>query len=294
MNTKTKTFIILLLSLCSCNKGLSPAPEPVGIVITVEDESKSDIPANAINDINIYIYDENGFSERHIFRKMSSWNGGVYMMPGKKYSVMVVVNAGYDMGSMPISALMDSKLYINHPDGSSNGMLMSGAVHDADISSRRLEIPVKRMMAKVSVKVDKQALDKNVEMYFHSARIGNCPRSANIFRDSRIDNTKDLFPVGFSREGDEKFELYLLENLQGGPDPELASYVELFADYISPEYPLSAKATVTYRFYLRENDNCDVRRNCHYHVTVCPRGNGLSSTDEWRVSLNAAPNRGSL
>ena len=97
--------------------------------------------------------------------------------------------------------------------------------------------------------------------------------------------------------------LYMLENMQGefpgnpGSDSEkvlpdnhpgakVCSYVELGVEYEST-WRNTSGGLLKYRFYLGESfRDADIRRNCHYHITVTPRGSGISE-NSWRVDKSA-------
>ena len=95
----------------------------------------------------------------------------------------------------------------------------------------------------------------------------------------------------------------MLENMQGefpgnpGSDSEkvlpdnhpgakVCSYVELGVEYEST-WSNTSGGLLKYRFYLGESfRDADIRRNCHYHITVTPRGSGISE-NSWRVDKSA-------
>ena len=169
-------------------------------------------------------------------------------------------------------------------------------------------------MAKISLRLDRSRLSENVKMEVSGVRIGNCPRNVQVYGCSRAESEDDCFSLGFSlgagecsalnRENavrlSENVSVYMLENMQGQFEPEgisedeekvfeeydgrnrTCSYIEIEMDYISDKWE-SGSNPLIYRFYLGEDRNSlDIKRNCHYRITVCPEDDGLGS-DGWRV-----------
>ncbi len=81
--------------------------------------------------------------------------------------------------------------------------------------------------------------------------------------------------------------VYLMENRQTALDKELCSYIEIDVDYNSPHYYTAPGKGIKYRFYLRENNGCTVRRNSIYNITVTPEADGLLCEDSWRLDKKA-------
>ena len=147
-----------------------------------------------------------------------------------------------------------------------------------------------------------------------AVQIGNCPRKVRIFGNSRAENEDECFVTGFRHSGQEcsplnrengervseELSLYMLENMQGrfsekdilrDEEKVLAeydkrrltcSYIEMDMNYSSPLWS-SGSSPLRYRFYLGNSLNdLNVERNCHYHITICPEGDGLEGCG-WRT-----------
>jgi hypothetical protein len=178
----------------------------------------------------------------------------------------------------------------------------------------RIEVEVERLMAKISIRLDRSRLSEDVKMDITSVRIGNCPKIAYVQKGSRASSADDCFTTGFlhtgaecsplNTEGKDRISgwisLYMLENMQGqfseegiGTDEEkifeeydirntTCSFIEVEMDYSSPLWTSLGKP-LTYRFYLGEDRNSlDIERNCHYHITISPEDDGLHG-DGWRI-----------
>jgi hypothetical protein len=84
----------------------------------------------------------------------------------------------------------------------------------------------------------------------------------------------------------------MFENIQDTIKPGVSSYIELKSEYQSDEKVNKAGEYLIYRFYLEDPDGKKgVERNCRYHVTVRPNGDGLLSEDSWKVDKSGLENK---
>ena len=273
-------------------------------------------------DFNIFIFNEDGLMEEHIYADIAQmhsnddgdWAYDIQLLEGCRYSIYVCANTGFRLACRNLSELLGYRFHIAYPDDYSIGMAMSGIRHIEYAGESEIRVPLKRAMAKISLNVDRSKLDDGIEFKVVMVRICNCPRNIRLFGDSGLDENNGSFASGFSRtdletdplnintdgrvSGD--VSLYLLENLQGKPLGEitdyadkvfedgdsherLCSYLEITAEYISADYHSRPGEGLVYRHYLGEGpSDFNVERNCHYHITVCPEGTGISGTG-WRV-----------
>ncbi len=266
-----------------------------------------------ISDVSLMIFDETGAAEDCFWLEDGTECSAV-LLSGRKYTFCACANFGYRVYADDIDELGDIRYMMAYPDEYSRGMPMY-AYQEVTVGKGDTEVTVmlERLMAKISIRMDRRRLSDDVEMYVRSVRVGNCPRSVSVFRDSRIEDEDDRFPVGFSRYGYETddlnrttesglsgtISLYMLENMQGkleGPvnddsgkvfDSEdyrrnVCSFIEMEIEYMSGTYYSGSKGLI-YRFYLGDSRNdLNVERNCHYRITVTPEDDGLSE-DSWRV-----------
>ena len=257
-----------------------------------------------ISDLNLFAFRDDAELEAQLWISQRAFSeGGEYTLPlpkGLPYSLYACVNFGHEIsGIRSREDLEDYRHYMAYPDEYSRGIPMSG-IAEIDGETDQVTISLERMMAKISLCIDRRRLDPDVRFNVRSVVIGNSPRSAAAFGTSRAQGTMDTFSRGFDRTGtqadglnrirsetSEEVSVYMLENLQG-EEPEVPSYIEIEVEYdSSSRYNLPGKYLI-YRFYLGNGPgNHDVQRNFHYHFTVRPEGDGLLTEDGWKVDKSA-------
>jgi len=282
-------LIIVCFCLVACTRPGVTGKGKVSLVIDIESpETRGGIPENpAVNDLNITLTGEEGLVEFHGF-----WNfAGQHSPPalevtlGRSFSVYAFANAGFDTGP----ATEESVFHLRYPDNFDHGMPMACRIdgYVAEKNGDVLVLPMERLLSRVSIRLDRSCLDNDVNMALMNARIGNGPRVVRPFKASAANSTDELFPSAYYCEGPSDIELYTLENRQKQFDKGLCTYVEMELDYDSANSSSADGKGLIYRFYLRENDDYDVVRNCHYTITVRPKGNGLLTEDSWRVDKSS-------
>ena len=314
---RLRNNILKLASYAALICGCSKAPEQAMIRINFHE---ADVPVRSmspdedkITDISLIIFDESGQAEDCIWLTRGSRTCTTDLVIDKKYTFCACANFGYQIYASHIEELQDIRYHLAYPDEYREGIPMA-AVKEVLITEECIvDIDLQRLMAKISLRMDRSRLDRDVEMNVRSARIGNCPRYAKPFTASKIEDNDDTFPTGYLLNDIQTAELnynigeglssevslYMLENMQGPADgnithdsekvfeqkdkrSEVCSYIEMEIEYLSPEKASGEKGLI-YRFYLGEDRNSfDVERNTHYHITVTPENNGLND-DGWRV-----------
>lgn len=273
-----------------------------------------------IKDLTLFIFDEEGLLEERADIRTDGSSEGLYhetsLLRNKRYSIYACANFGTHIHLEELSQIEGLKFHLVYPDEYREGMPMTGKVEDTliDETTDEIRISLERLMAKISLRIDRGGLSEGIGFRVISARIGNCPKQSKAFGDNKIDNPDYLFDVGFKRDEDEciplnrnagngvsaGISLYMLENKQGLFSPEgisddsykvfdrndvrqeVCSYIELEIDY-SSDILHTVSRPLVYRFYLGEDRNSlDIERNCHYRITVIPQDDGLSG-DGWRV-----------
>lgn len=266
-----------------------------------------------ITDISLMIFDETGAAEECIWLPAGAKKCSVRLIRNKEYTFCACANFGYHVYADHIDELDEIRFHMAYPDEYREGMPMYAHEKVTITDDPEVTVSLERLMAKISLRMDRSRLSDDVEMNVRSVRIGNCPRSAKVFGQSRVSDGDGCFPTGFIRDEFEsadlnisaekglskEISLYMLENMQGqmdrhivsdmdkvfddyDPRRETCSYIELEMEYLSQE-KYSGADGLKYRFYLGEDRNSlDVERNCHYHITVMPEDDGLSE-DSWRV-----------
>ena len=320
-----------LLTAAALTTGCLPMPVPAAedTALTIifdagELQSRSMDPnEDLISDISLLIFDADGNAEECIWLPDAESETTVSLIHGATYSICACANFGYQVYADHIDELKEITYYMAYPDEYVEGMPMfvcnQGFVAG---TSGKLTLKLERLMAKISLKIDRSRLSEDVTMNVRAARIGNCPKSVRIWAPSRVTDHDQCFASGFSRNEFETsllniaesgmisgtVDLYMLENMQGEMSPvisedqekvfppgdvrnDICSYVELELEYMSMSKYSSTKNLV-YRFYLGEGlNNLDVERNCHYSITVRPEDDGLSG-DGWRVDKSGITDRG--
>ena len=307
------TAVILSLSAACCPEEKRAAEAVLTVRVTDSGmDSRVSMPdEDIINNVRIFIYDDSGELEAMSDGKETELR--VRLLTDRSYSILAAANIWQDFDSRRIEDMMLSRYQMESPYDYKDGMAMSAFMDKIHLDDdMNLDISLERLMAKVSIRMDRSRLEEGTEIYVRSVRIGNCPTDAAIFQDSRIRENNECFDIGFelketehlnrsdSHGMSEDISLYLLENMQGefssdGPESEsekifgdnderknLCSYIEMEMDYHSDSLYCTDKPLV-YRFYIGDGLNSlDVERNCHYHITVRPDGDGLCD-GIWRI-----------
>ena len=261
-----------------------------------------------VTDVNLFVFNNRGLLEERAFLKggdLRPVEGGVgitcKLLKDTPYDIYVCANLGYPLDLSTQEDLAGYRFYLTYPDEYSRGIPMSGCVEGAlSEEGRPITIPLERMMAKVSLRLDRTALDPDVRILVRRVTVGGCPRSALLFSESRAETAEEVFATGFTKVYPEcdalnkevtlgmsrECGVYMLENLQGDRLREpVCSYIEIEAEYFSDIYYSGSGQYLIYRFYIGgRKGNYDIRRNCHYHITVRPEGDGLHG-DSWSVDM---------
>lgn len=318
-----------MLSATGCLPVPIPAEKGAKVTVTLETgamQSKAlDPDETLISDISLLIFDADGNAEECTWIPAGGDEVTVDLIPGNTYSICACANFGNQVYADHIDELKEVTYYLTYPDEYREGMPMFASLNGFTAGeSDRIVLHMERLMAKISLKIDRSRLSEDVTMNVVAARIGNCPKSVNIYGPSKVSEHDQCFPVGFSRgefettplntAGHDKIsgevDLYMLENMQGDIVPALASdqekvfppedprygtcsYVELELEYMSDSKYSSTK-NLKYRFYLGDGrNNLDVERNCRYSIVVRPEDDGLSG-DGWRVDKSGILDRGPI
>lgn len=318
--------LCLLLSGCS---GLPPhasdsVAEDVCIVIRTDGcpTRSSDPEENLVTDLNLFIFNEDGLLEERLYiadAGDAAGEGGhiheTTLLKGCRYSIYACANIGYRLEAGTIQDLENYRYYLVYPDDYRTGIPMCGKKELVSVAADGIiDVTLERLMAKVSVRIDRSRLSDDVEFHVRKISVGGCPKSACLFGQSRAESKDDIFLRGFDKSDDGvaalnsdeafgrsgKVSVYLLENMQGDLLPEdteddgkileegdpaakVCSYIEIEADYLSSSHYTLPGQSLIYRFYIGDgNGNFDVRRNRHYNICITPDGDGLSE-DSWRV-----------
>ncbi len=308
-------FITGLAIASACNPfaedGIADREREISFCLVISPSAATrvaDPDEELISDVNILIFSEKGLLEDNVYLTRKDLTVGAdgvsfkrKMLKDVPYDIYVCANFGY---ALPVSSreeLEKYRYYLTYPDEYTRGIPMTA--HAEGIvawDGEPVVFELERMMAKVSLRIDRTALSPDVRMQVRRITVGGCPRSALLFSGSRAETAEEIFATGFTKVYPECDDLnrdvtlglsrecavYLLENRQGDLLREpVCSYIELELEYFSDIYYSGAGQYLVYRFYIGARPgNYDIFRNCHYHITVRPEGDGLHG-DSWSVEL---------
>lgn len=311
-----KILILVLITVSGCSKYIGKnVMQDYRIVFGSEKilSKASDPDENLITDISLMVFDEKGNAEECLWLNDGQYECELRLIKKTKYTFCACANLGYQVYADHIEELDEIIYYMSYPDEYREGIPMAARVEILVGDESEIHIGLERLMAKISLRMDRSHLSENVEMNVRSVSIGNCPKNVRPFVSSRSEDEDDTFPAGFYRNDLETADLnynignglsrsvslYMLENMQGDfhkeirhdhekvfetddPKANICSYIEMELEYISDSMR-SGEKDLIYRFYLGEDRNSlNVERNCHYSITVTPEDDGLSE-DSWRV-----------
>ena len=328
MGRQGRIFCIVLSALLATGCAWTDMPEEKKVLcrIAVNDGDYAfkamDPDEERISDVSIMIFDERGDAEECIWLQNGQTTTEVSLVVGKRYSFRACANFGYRTYADHIDELDETIYYMAYPDEYSQGMPMYAEIDNIRIvEDASVELKLQRLMAKISLRMDRRRLSEGVEMNVLGVRIGNCPKSVKVFEKNTVSSHDQCFGMGFSQDDVQTavlntirqddisgtVTLYMLENMQGDIDGpidsdaekvfgeqdhrrDICSYIEMDIEYLSHEK--YSERPLVYRFYLGDSrTNLDVERNCHYMITVCPEDDGLKG-DGWRVDKSGISDLG--
>ncbi len=313
---KTVILIIFSLSIISCGKIDNPDNKNNSLTkgVTLNFTTSSIIHNSVItreaymseiNDLNVFIYDENGILYQHFYIPELS-NSPTFICSLKKIYVYAVANWGNNMYSYNISYssnLEDINLQFNESSllGIRNVLTCKSELIDL-YDGINIDVELQRSFAKLTVCFDKSELNEGVNVSVDKIEIKNSPNYTPLFKPFNATQNSEIITNGdyiispaIYTEHDLAQPIILAENLQGELLPynniqsqkvlsqsmgALCTYVEITASYSSNEKTGSVK----YRIYLGKNEttNFDIKRNTWYKLTVKFKGNTLNESS-WRL-----------
>lgn len=279
--------------------------------------TKGTASGSIVNDLNLMVF-HNGETEYAHWSNIPEGHDmpelRIPLVKGRRYTFYALANAGRKIEVHSSDELEETYFEVSGQNLSESGCLMSALIQDVSISSGgTVSMDLRRMIAKISLSIDRSRLSEDVSIEVRKAVIGNSPKYIRAIGENRVETRFDRLEYGFSLNEDECMKLnetgqgglsgeaalYMPENIQGefpeeihedeektldpdDPLAETASYIELWMRYNSSVH-FSSYDDLIYRFYLGEGlTDLDVERNCHYHITVTPEDDGLSGSG-WRV-----------
>ena len=313
---------------------VDPAAARVGLTVRGWDEKEAEIvpfrqriqlqssdpdDEDLLSDLNLFLFTEDGILQERRWWSSREWKDGPEisfdLLSPLAYRLVACANIGYELGDIRSwKELAASRYYLVYPDEYTRGLPMTGLVDFTAGETDAVTIPLQRLMAKVTLQLDRSCLDSDLRFDIRSVEVGNCAKVASLFGESRAETERDLYAKGFYKEGTAidplnvrtgsgksgTLDLYLLENVQGqlldppvdpkekvlpdgSPRKNVCSYIELHIDYVSDDWSSDIDHFLIYRFYLGEGTtDFSVRRGAHYSYIVTPEGDGLQG-HPWRI-----------
>lgn len=295
------------------------APEVVPFRQRVQFRSANPGDEALISDLNLFLFTKDGILQERRWWSSRNWDAAAEisfdLLSPLEYRLVACANIGYELRDIGgWEDLASYRYYLVYPDEYSRGMPMTGRQDFIAGEQETLTLPLQRLLAKVTLQLDRSCLDSDLRFDIRSVEVGNCARWATLFGESRAETERDLYAKGFYKDGTAvdplnirsgsgksgTLDLYLLENAQGrlleppvdpkmkvlpdgSPKKNVCSYIELHIDYVSDDWTSDIDHYLIYRFYFGEGTtDFSVRRNAHYYYTVTPEGDGLQG-HPWRV-----------
>ncbi len=262
-----------------------------------------------INDIisnyNVLVYDSSG---EKIFHCYSANSGNIDIdVPMGEITVAVIANSGEVDKSYytKIDSLWSAKTSTMHSQ--TFGALFTGfAKVNITENQNSVSILLKRVIAKVTVRFNRNQLNESVSLEITKIQLKNVPLSVKLFGNnspglSQIVTNGDYISTNLEPLNHETASaIYLFENMQGdigsnsipslkyaGNKSNICTYLEITANYTSP----AKTGVIKYRSFLGENttNNFDVVRETHYKETILFTGSAINESS-WRVDVSNLTN----
>ena len=268
--------------------------------------TKSCINENLVEDVNLYVINQFGDLAAYSYCSGSSVMD-LMILQNMEYTVYAVVNAGKEIHAITEGELADMCYSIENISGltsENGGVLMCGkTVPQKFFDGKKLEIDLKRCVAKITLNANYEMLNSDVDIDVKSVALRNTPNFVKLFGDSKILGSEQAIDGGMEcnltkEQLENGVVFYQFENKQGTLQPDnldytkklwpqeslysrVCSYIEMQATYSSPR----KRGDILYRFYLGTDmvANYDVIRNTNHSITVNFKGDGAVDENTWRV-----------
>lgn len=311
INLAIRTVFLITLSGCLRESEDSQLRERINvtgggkITINITTASalvtKSGVFDDNINNLHILIY--NSANELVLSQSHLPSPSLTAILPKGGYTVALLANYSVtDISKFnTLEKLFDSEA--GSEVMSDGKMVYSGfAVTQLNSAGVELNITLKRVIAKVTFVFDKSGLNPDTDVDITRIELINVPSAVKLFAENRpgvsgIVTSGDMITENTEPSSHEEASpLYMFENLQGvsdnnqgasgkipGVNRESCTYVQIWADYVSPQ----KSGKVKYRLYLGENsvNDFNIFRETHYRENIRFTGNAISEIS-WRVDIS--------
>ena len=297
---RISSILCSLLILVSCTREPASLFRAVSISLVISSQQATraiEPDQERITDYNLLIFNSWGILEEKVFvsgREIVTEGGTVThntrLLQDVPYTILAAANLGFALPCNTLQEALNYRYHMAYPDEFTPGMPMA-AFLDSIVpgAGGTVEIPLKRLMARIDLSIDRRALDKDIQFTVNEVTIGGCPSSVQLFTESKANGADQIFLKGYHVEGAQTAPLnsdislgisktlsfFLLENLQGdllenvttdsgkvftdSRYGQVCSYIEIKASYHSPSWHSRPGEYLIYQFYLGENlNNFDV------------------------------------
>lgn len=255
-----KLFLfVLLVVLVACTRREEPSETTLILSLPVDIPTRAAIPDEAcVTDCNILVFNAFGDLEEKVFVSSRSMRPEqeykVPLLRNAAYTLLCALNLGYELPFMNMEEARSYRFHLAYPDAYSQGLPMV-ALREDYVPGDTLRMHARRLMARVDLQLDHSALPEDVFVKVTDVEVKNCPSSVTLFPGSCA---KETFYQGFTHRNtevqplnrpgadgiSETLPLYLLETVTEG------SWVEIRAEYHSPDFHTDPGERVSYRFDL--------------------------------------------
>ncbi|MEG2780000.1 MAG: Ig-like domain-containing protein [Bacteroidales bacterium] len=277
-------------------------------VVNNEVNVKAPVTVNetAVNNINIYVFNELGDIISHTYSIGGGSLLGIVIYKNMRYRIYAIANIGMSVPKRTLAEVESITKVIDNISNiadSAGGVPMSGKTDLILLANdQNITVNLLRCVSKLVLKCNYAQLNSDVKVTVTSVQLKNAPAEILLFGENRVIhgaviNGEELTGVDLTPLSGAGALFYLFENMQGkvainslnnkqkegnmsASAKTNSSYIEMKYDYLSA----SKKGTITYRFYLgKTHADCDIKRNTQYTCTVFFKGNGSAEENSWSV-----------
>ena len=186
-----KRYLLYLLSVLSVPVGCTRAETPtISVCFSLLPPGgpltrAHDPDEDRIADYNLFIFNAYGLLEEKVYvssRQLVMENGVVThhtrLMQNVPYTILAAANLGYELPCRTLAEAKAYRYFMAYPDEFTPGVPMATVLDGVQVGADgQFPLPLKRLMARVDLQIDRTALDPDVHFTIRSVQIGGCPSS---------------------------------------------------------------------------------------------------------------------